>query len=161
EARLSLFVLAYDGARFTTTAENLAADSSAEVVSTLGSCAAATVDGAKVSYTFTRCAGVWGITGLSGTIEATYSLRDSRDPGDVIEVRLTGEDVAVNGLTISFDMTGSNAISRSLWHTGEESYEIRLDETYFPMAGDDPIDTFDDLAGSYLNNECSTRAGSA
>lgn len=104
-------------------------------------------------YQFTGCGGPWGITGLSGTVEATYSFRAGDEPDDFLVVRMVGQNVAINGLVITFDLTGGNSETRSFWNTCPEK---RPGVTLQVTSREDETRSseLDTIEGSYLNSDC-------
>lgn len=160
EARLALFVMIQSPGVLSATPEEFARTSSDDVVGRLGSCAAATVAGTQVTYRFADCGGAWGITGLSGTVDATYSFRGPEDPDDILEVRMVGQNVAINGQVITFDLTGGNTRRRSLWESmPDESFGVFL----HPTSKEDELkwSEFEEIVGDYLNHDCKEREQSA
>lgn len=162
EARLSLFVLIQSGGASSTSAEDFAKVSSDDVVARLGTCAKAAVDGTRVTYTFSGCEGAWGITGLTGTVEATYRFVTGYDPGDFIEAEMSGKDVSINGVTMTFAMTGANKVSRGFWQSQPEApFQVEVEETELPAADADPVDLFNALSGDFHNTDCKDGGNSA
>src|SRR5262249_24448133 len=123
EARTALFVLVQRAGADQYTPESFAGACAGDVTSRLGACATATVDGAQVTYTFAGCDAPLGITGLRGTIHATYSLKDGNHTGDYFDVEMKGENVAINGSTITFDIEGGNMRPRSYWQAEPDAVD--------------------------------------
>ena len=160
EAQLALFVLIQSEGVFGSTPEQFAAQGSAGVVGRLGSCAVATVSGAQVTYQFSDCKGAWGITGLTGKVEATYSFVDGNDPNDFAQVRMVGQDLSINGRITSFDRTGANTLPLRQWEgLPDKSFRVTLRETSKEDAT--KVSEFDEFEGDYRNDDCKVRDQSA
>lgn len=135
-AQGSLLHLIYDGGTAedsddpVVAAERIATAASAKVVADLGACATATRDGATVAYAFDGCAGPFELEGLTGRIDATYSVEYSPGGGynfGVIRVHAQSQGaITFKGASLTLTLDGGNTISRSYWSASGTPPEARF-----------------------------------
>jgi hypothetical protein len=75
---------------------------------------------------------------------------------------MSGKDVSINGVTMTFAMTGANTVSRAFWGSQPEApFQVEVKDTQLPDADADPVDLFFVLTGDFHNADCKDGGKSA